>query len=485
MIFEKGYSMCLDKKAAEQLYNSGKEATIAKIIELDAKVDELTEKIAKLSKNSSNSSKPPSSDIVKPNRAQRRRDKKNKRKRGGQLGHPKHERKLFPEDEIDNQIDYRLSVCPHCNSDELVFCPEEKPRIHQQIEIKNVPIEILEHKSYAYWCPTCEKIHYEPFPPDVIKEGLFKQRLTSVVSYLKYKCNVSYTGIRTFLLDVFGPGVNVSEGFLVKLIQKGASALDAPYQQLLERLPYEEIINIDETGHKENGDKLWTWVFRSSMYALFKIDKSRGSDVLVEVLGEEFNGVLGCDYYSSYRKYMRVFNVMLQFCLAHLIRDLKYLSGLKDPETMRYGKKLLDHFRELFRIIHDHDNLGKKEFATMLEKQKRKIIRFAKYKAPMAKEAQNMANRFRKHGNAYFQFITTPGIEPTNNIAEQAIRFIVIYRRVSQGTRSINGRHACERFWTVIGTCTLQAKSAFNFIKDALHAYFNNLNAPTLIPDSS
>ena len=477
--------MCLDRDTAEQIYNLGKDVTIAKLLELDTKVDVLTEKVAKLSKNSSNSSKPPSSDIVKPASAQRRRDQKKKRKRGGQLGHPKHERTLFSDDEIDNPIDYRLTVCPDCHSDELVFLPDEKPRILQQIAIKEVPIEITQHKAFAYWCPTCEKIHYAPFPPKAIKEGLFKQRLTSVVAYLKYKCNVSYSGIRKFLVDVFGPKVDVSDGFLSKLIQKGACALDDPYQELLERLPHEEIVNIDESGHKENGEGLWSWVFRASMYALFKIDTSRGSNVLIEVLGKEFNGVLGCDYFSAYRKYMRIFNVRLQFCLAHLIRELKYLAGSKDPGTMRYGKKLLNCVRELFRIIHEREKLNEKRFTELLEKQKRKIIRIAKYEAPPSREAQNMSKRFRKHGKAYFQFITTPGIEPTNNIAEQAIRFIVIYRRVSQGTRSERGRRACERFWTVIGTCALQSRSAFDFINEALYAYFNNLPAPSLIPDTS
>lgn len=478
--------MCMDRDKADRIYNCGREFTIAKLLELDTKVDELTEMVAKLSKDSSNSSKPPSSDIVKQDRAQRRRDKKKKkRKRGGQLGHPKHERKLFSEDEIDKPIDYTLTICPQCHSDELVYLKDEKPRIHQQIEIKKVPIEITQHKSYAYWCPTCKKIHYAPFPPDVVKEGLFKQRLISVVSYLKYKCNVSYTNIRKFLVDVFGPKADVTEGFLAKLIQKGADALDGPYQQLLERLPHEQIVNVDETGHKENGDGLWTWVFRASLYALFKIDKSRGSDVLIDVLSKEFKGSLGCDYFSAYHKFMRVLNVRIQFCLAHLIRDLKYLAGLKDLETMQYGKKLLDCFRELFRIIHDRDKWSEKKFTALLEKQKRKIVRIAKNQAPSTKEAQNMAKRFRKHGKAYFQFITTPNMEPTNNIAEQAIRFIVIYRRVSQGTRSLKGRNACERFWTVIATCALQSKSAFNFILEALDAYFNNLPAPSLIPDST
>lgn len=104
---------------------------------------------------------------------------------------------------------------------------------------------------------------------------------------------------------------------------------------------------------------------------------------------------------------------------------------------------------------------------------------------PEIKEAQNMADRFVKYGESYFTFITTPGMSPTNNVAEQAIRFIVIYRHVSQGTRSIDGRNVCEKIWTVIASCAMQNKSVYNFIKQALHSHFNNLDYPSLIPDST
>ena len=115
---------------------------------------------------------------------------------------------------------------------------------------------------------------------------------------------------------------------------------------------------VDETGHKENGEKFWTWVFRADLYVLFKIDKSRGSKVLVDVLGKQFEGVLGCDYFSAYRKYMKDFNITLQFCIAHLIRDIKYLTGLPDPETRAYAKKLLASVKNMFKVIHRRDDLG-------------------------------------------------------------------------------------------------------------------------------
>ncbi len=100
----------------------------------------------------------------------------------------------------------------------------------------------------------------------------------------------------------------------------------------------------------------------------------------------------------------------------------------------------------------------------------------------LKRHAQNMADRFRKHGEAYFTFITTPGMDPTNNIAEQAVRFIVIDRHVTQGTRGLVGRKTAERLWTVVGTCQLQGRSAFNFILEAVHAYFHGQSPPSLLP---
>ena len=89
------------------------------------------------------------------------------------------------------------------------------------------------------------------------------------------------------------------------------------------------------------------------------------------------------------------------------------------------------------------------------------------------------------NGSAYFEFITTPGIDPTNNVAEQAIRFVVIDRHVTQGTRCIKGRQSCDRLWTVIPACALQGRSAFDFILQAVSAYFRDQSAPLLLPGYS
>jgi transposase len=477
------------------LYHAGPQVVTKVLCDLEniieaqqVKIKALEVKVAKLSKNSSNSSKPPSSDDITNPKSHKK--KKGKNKIGGQPGHERHDRPLFSVEEIDQVHPYILVSCPDCHGE--VSITDGEPRILQQVELIEVPLVREEHRSYPVWCPTCAKIHYMPFPPEVYKAGLFKERITALVAYMKNVCHASFSTIRKYIRDVLGE--KVSRGYLRKVIEKVSRSLEAPYNELLDRLPLETLVNVDETGHKENGETFWTWVFKAELYVLFKIDKSRGSKVLIDVLGKEFNGVLGCDYFSAYRKYMKDFNVSIQFCIAHLIRDIRFLTTLTDPETKAYGQKLLDQVKSMFKVIHNRENMTPQTFTTALEQAKQKIITATLNNVPSRvnqkgeeekREAQNMANRFRLHGKAYFEFITTPGLDPTNNVAEQAIRFVVIDRHVTQGTRSVKGRQSNERLWTVIATCSLQGRSAFNFILASVKAYFHNQAAPSLIFDSS
>jgi hypothetical protein len=479
-------------KEALAIYNAGSEAVVKSLCDFSRAIEsqqktikELKIRIARLSKNSSNSGKRPSSDDI--TKAKPNKNKEGKRKIGGQPGHVKNERPLFTEQEIDKYHTYILSVCPDCNSE--VGIMDGKPRIIQQMELIEVPIIKEEHRSYPVWCERCRKIHYMPMPPDVLREGLFKARITAFVAFMKNVCHASFSNIRKFIRDVMHE--KVSRGYLRKVIEKASRSLEAPYNELLNRLPLEPVLNIDETGHKENREKFWIWVFKAELYVLFKIDKSRGSKVLVEVLGEEFGGVIGCDYFSAYLKYMKDFNVTIQFCIAHLIRNIRFLITLPDAETKAYGQRLLDEVKNMFKVIHERDSMTPHAFTKALQEARDRIQTAAIENAPtllnkegkeQKREAQNMANRFRKHGKAYFEFITTPGIDPTNNMAEQAIRFIVIDRHVTQGTRSIKGRKSNERLWTVIATCQLQGRSAFNFILESLKAYFRDSTPPSLLP---
>src|SRR5262249_61662765 len=90
------------------------------------------------------------------------------------------------------------------------------------------------------------------------------------------------------------------------------------------------------------------------------------ADVMIDVLGAECDGVLGCDYFSAYRRYHRECGGVLQFCLAHLIRDVKYVTTLPDRRDRAYGEGLREALRDLFAVIHRREEWTEREFQRRL-----------------------------------------------------------------------------------------------------------------------
>ncbi len=375
--------------------------------------------------------------------------------------------------------DYLLEACPSCGG-HLLVTDHDEPIVAQRVEIAAAPLEIHEHRSHPGWCPCCQRACYAPFPMSIERGGLAGPRLTTFIAYLKGACHASYSTIRKFIRDVIG--LTISRGQLAKIIGKVSRALERPYEELLADLPEQPRLNVDETGHKQGRQRQWIWCLRAGLYTLFKIDPTRGADVLIDVLGAEFDGVLGCDYFSAYRRFHREFGVELQFCLAHLIRDVKFLTTLPDARDRAYGERLIGGLRRLFAVIHEGAGASAAGHQCRLEAARDEVLLLGTRDVPPTRAAGNLAKRFAAHGESYFRFITTPGVEPTNNLAEQAIRFVVIDRLITQGTRSESGNRWCERIWTVIATCSQQGRSVFAYLEAAVTAWFHGDEAPSLRP---
>jgi transposase len=448
--------------------------------QLQGRVVHLEAELAAAKKNSRNSSKPPSSDIVKKPKDQPKDG--GKRKRGGQPGHTLHERTPFADDEVE-YTDLHCIKCPDCHGP--VVPSKEPPKVLQQVDllVPSETISVIGFRAHACWCRKCKQVHYAPIDEATRRAGLVGPRLTSLVAYLKGACHCSYSTIRKFIQAVFN--IELSDGLLAKLICKVSASLDKAYQELAFLLPNEPRLNVDETGHKNNGEPMWTWCFRASLFTLFKIDESRGSDVLIKMLGTEFDGILGCDYFSAYRKYMKDFGVLVQFCLAHFLRDVRFLVEHPHTKNQAYGQRVLERLRNLFGVIHRREEFSKAGFQIELQNAGDELWAEVVWRVPNTKEGQNLAKRFRNHGESYLRFITTPGIEPTNNLAEQAIRFVVIDRKITQGTRGEKGQRWLERIWTVMATCTQKGRSVFSFLHESISAYFADQPNPSLLPDST
>jgi hypothetical protein len=202
---------------------------------------------------------------------------------------------------------------------------------------------------------------------------------------------------------------------------------------------------------------------------------------LQAVLGETFGGVIGCDYFSAYHKYMADSGATVQFCMAHLIRDIRFLTEQHNVGLVRWGEKLLGWMQKLFHALHRRDQGTPEVFARRMDAVRRGFLKQVRH-PPSLSEAQTLAARFRgRDADHYFTFLTVPGVEPTNNLTEQVIRHVVIDRRITQGTRGDDGMRWCERAWTILATCAQQGRLAFQFLHDTLLAHITDQTVPSLL----
>lgn len=449
---------------------------LAQVSKLTEQVNKLTEQVARLSTNSSNSSKPPSSDIVKPPKPD---NPNGPRRQGGQPGHRGVNRPPFRPDQISRVEELHPPACPHGHDGTLE--PMGDPKIQQVAELRENPLEITEYRLHGYRCSVCGRIVWPELPSGVVEGYLFGPRLQALIAYMKGSLHASYTGLEEFCREVLD--IQVARSHLCNTIARVNEALAGPYEELARHIPTEPVLNVDESGWKDKAVRYWIWVFCTSMVSCFCIATSRSSKVLEEVLGKTYGGTLVSDFFSAYVKYG---TRLQQFCLAHLIRDIKFLTTLPGEADQRFGERLLIDFRRLFHFWHLREKIPKERFDRIMLRIKDRVLRLAERGAAgECSKARTLARRLVKHGDAIFRFLFDPAVPPTNNAAERGIRTSVIDRRITQGSRSLMGRQWNARIWTVLGTCRKQGRSAWQFLQNALSAHHFQTPAPSLLPQTT
>jgi len=441
---------------------------------LRERIEQLEAQIARMRKDSSNSSKPPSSDIVKPKPTK----SKGKKKAGGQKGHPRYTRDPFPPDQVDRTYLYELE-------DTTGLDPLDDWRVVQQIELPEKLFYVTEHRARRYRCVRTDRIVTASLPPEVVKAGLMGSRLSTLVCYLKGTCHGSYRTVQYFFSEVLG--LDLSVGLLAKAVRRMTVALHDSYHELIAALPRQPTLGIDETGLRYRGVGHWVWCAHApgvEGLTCFAIDPSRGSRVLNDILGPDYTGVIQCDYFSAYRKYLAdTQGVQMQFCWAHLIRDVKFMTDLPDKVTRNFGRRLLEPIRKMFALIHRRGRINASRYRRALKKYQDIIIGLIR-RAPDRHEPRKLQKRFRDHGRSYFTFMDypgVPGLEPTNNATERQIRFVVLDRKVTQGTKGLIGNLWCQRIWSTVATCRQRGKPVFKFLLDTFNAHIRGKLTPSLI----
>lgn len=456
------------------------------IADLERKIADLERQLSARKKDSTNSSKPPSSDgPAKAKRIHPQR-KKRRRKPGGQKGHPGAHRALIPVEQVTRIVPLLPAVCGHCGR----RLPQKVKHLqtqgevhrHQVTELPEIRPEVTEYQCPSVVCSDCGRTTRALVPQEL--RDHFGPRLTAFVAYLTAVCRVPRRGVEELLGTALG--ITISLGTTQKLVEQTSAALEAPYVEIEQQLRHEPVLNIDETGWSDDGEKRWLWAFVAPLFVLFVVAKHRSSEVLRRILGPEFQGILGTDRFSAYIKYHKG---KAQFCWAHLKRDLLgILQFARTTDADRFARDALALYARLFRLWHRFRG-GEMDRSVLFRKsiplQQRFFALAERYLDSRDAEVRALATAFFLHCERLFIFVEHSNVDPTNNVAERALRPAVQWRKICFGNRSSEGETATARLLTATRTCAMQKRNVLAFLTDAVRSYRLRLPAPSLLPQQT
>jgi len=264
----------------------------------------------------------------------------------------------------------------------------------QQVELVDKPYAVTEHRARRYVTPS-GRIVLAPLPPEIRRAGLLGPNLTALVGWLKACGHVSYGRIGEFFRDVLN--LPISGGHLANCSTgKLSEALKPAYEEAA-ALGQEAVLGSDETGHHHGGQGYWTWCLRAAGFTVFRIDATRAAQVLVDLLGEDFGGILTVDYYSANRSFARRCEVRAQYCWSHLLRDVKFLRQLGRPPLVRWADQLLAIARGLFRAWHRRTGADPPRWRRRMERWKRAFLEKVR-RPPQEADAMKLSRRFDRRG---------------------------------------------------------------------------------------
>jgi len=263
------------------------------IFEAEKQIADLERQLGLRRRNSTTSSKPPSSDgLAGEQRERGSRRKKSRRKPGGQPGHPGRWRGAAPADRVNKVIDLLPASCRHCAcpfpGDGRKVATEGEPRRHQVTELPQIEAHITEYRCQNAVCKQCGEATQAELPQEL--QGHFGPELTALIAYLTVVCRMPRRVVQELLGQVLG--IPLSLGSIQNSWEETSEAVAEPCAELEKKLHGAPVVNSDETGYRTSGEKRWLWAMVAPDFVFYKIAVTRGAEVLGQLLGTVFAGIL-------------------------------------------------------------------------------------------------------------------------------------------------------------------------------------------------
>lgn len=359
--------------------------------------------------------------------------------------------------EAPDEVRYHaVESCPDGGRE---LCGGWEHRRRQVIQIVPPQVRVIDHVIMARRCGGCGRRWLPPLTGEGIQaqgQRRFGVSVQALVATLHIGCRIPLGMIRRLLRELCG--LRISDGEVVALLEGTKAAGEEGLAQLLEAVRGSPAVCGDETGWRQGGENGYLWTFATPTIRYFLYRKSRSGQVPKEVLGEEFRGVVACDFYGGYNKVG-----LLQRCWFHLLKDAKALAELNAdrPEVVAWVEALRALYEEAKATARACAELPADH--RVRHKQRRRLEKLAVQLArPYAKDPDApprlLAQRIMKHLHELFVFISDPAVPATNNLAERSLRPAVVARKISGGTRSPKGSDTKMGLMSLFGTWAVQHK---------------------------
>lgn len=445
-----------------------------------------------LQRNSQNSSQPPSQDSslgFKP-----KPQEPSKQRRGAQSGHAGHQQNLYAVEECAAIEEHYPSHCCACG--EVLSGCDPQPQRCQTVEIPPLRPIVVEHRFHALECSRCG-VSTRAYERSIVDGSRYGDRLCALVGLLSGEYRQSHRMVVRLLAEIFE--VELSVGSVGRLRQVINEAVAVPVAQAHEYVQHQGQVSVDETsfvqgnadGANPKGTKGWLWVVVTPLVCYFHVLLSRSAAAAQTILGRTFAGYVNSDRYSAYT-WLAI--EQRQVCWAHLKRDFTKIAQ-RSGVSRELGEALLKQHKQLFELWHRvrDETLERTQFITQVEPIRTAIHQLLaeasdytiadREKTPLAKTVRT-CRQLLKLEAALWLFVTTEGIEPTNNAAEQAIRPAVLWRKSSYGSQSAQGSLFVGRMMTVVTSLRRQQRHILDYLSEACCAKRQGLPAPSLLPIS-
>lgn len=350
---------------------------------------------------------------------------------------------------IDRIVEQRLSRCPSCHG---ALGPSVAVTTHLQEDLLPARVEVTCFQRHRYYCARCRAVVTAPPAPEEIPHSRLGPQILIQALLLKYVHGLPFNKIRTALQQF--ANLTVSEGALAHALQRLSRWLQVETTALREAIRTSPATHVDETGWKLTGVNHWLWAFVTDRLAYYRIERSRGSGIPKDVLGEDYRGVVISDFHSAYNR----LTSPQQKCWVHLLRELRDCAKTEvSDEYRRAHRRLRRLFLDAKRLVRQRPTLPPLQ---LQRRQQRLEARLFDWGATPYhnKTLRRLAGRILKHHHQLLTFTRVAGVLADNNPAERAIRPHVIIRKRAYQSRSPTGMATHANLMSLVQTLTLQGR---------------------------